>query len=107
MITELTTRNPAALAGFESSATGHVQEREVGAASAVAREEAELKGAIFLAREFPRDEFKAYNQIVKTCARPNFAENALYSFPRGGQTVKGPSVQLAREIARCWGNIRS
>src|SRR5690606_16214410 len=30
----------------------------------------------------------------------------MYSFPRGNQIVTGPSVQLAREIARCWGNIR-
>lgn len=98
--------NPAALAGFESGSVGHVQEREVGAASAVAREEAEIKAAIFLARQFPRDEFKAYNKIMKTCERPGFAEDAIYSFPRSGQTVKGPSVQMAREIARCWGNIR-
>ncbi len=98
--------NPAALAGFESTAIGHVQDREVGAVSAAAREESELKGAIFLARQYPRDEFKAYNKIMKTCGRPGFAEEAIYSFPRSGQTVKGPSVQMAREIARCWGNIR-
>lgn len=98
--------NPAALAGFEGGEIGHVQEREVGAAAAVAREEAEIKSAIFLARQFPRNEFAAYNKVIKACERPGLAEEAVYNFPRGGQQVSGPSVNLAREIARCWGNIR-
>lgn len=34
------------------------------------------------------------------------AERAFYRFPRGGQQVSGPSVHLARELARCWGNVQ-
>lgn len=32
---------------------------------------------------------------------------AQYSFPRGGSNVKGPSINLAKELARLWGNIKS
>src|SRR5690606_40175898 len=98
--------NAAAVAGFEALPTESVQDREVGAAAAVAREEAEIKSAIFLARQFPRNEFAAYNKVIKACERPGLAEEAVYNFPRGGQRVSGPSVNLAREIARCWGNVR-
>lgn len=98
--------SPATLAGFENRPVESVADRDAGAAAAVAREEAEIKSAIFLARQFPRNEHAAYTRIMKSCTRPGFAENARYSFPRGSQTVSGPSVQLAREIARCWGNIR-
>ena len=33
------------------------------------------------------------------------AAKAFYSFPRGGQTVEGPTIRFAEELARCWGNI--
>ena len=33
------------------------------------------------------------------------AEKAFYSFPRGDQTVEGPTIRFAEELARCWGNI--
>jgi len=95
-----------AVAGFEDVGAVEIDEREVGAVAATAREEAEIKAAIVLARRFPRDENAAYTRIIKACKRPSFAEGAMYSFPRGNQIVTGPSVQLAREIARCWGNIR-
>src|SRR5690606_14405160 len=95
-----------AVAGFEDVGAVQIDEREVGAVAATAREEAEIKAAIVLARRFPRDEIAAYTGSSEACKRPSFAEGAMYSFPRGNQIVTGPSVQLAREIARCWGNIR-
>lgn len=95
-----------ALAGFESTGESAISTREVGAAAAVAREEAEIKSQIFLARQFPRDEARAYTKIIASTKRPSFAEDAQYTFPRAGQKVNGPSVQMAREVARCWGNIR-
>lgn len=77
-----------------------------GTASSVAREEAEMKTAIVLARSNPRNEHAAFAKIMGSCGRITFADGAVYSFPRGGQTVSGPSIQMARELARCWGNIR-
>src|SRR4051812_40088499 len=99
MTTELVTTN----GGFDSLA---IADTEAGTLANVAREESELKAAIFLARNFPRDEAKAYARLVRSCERPSFATGAQYSFPRGEVNVKGPSVDLAREGARCWGNIR-
>jgi hypothetical protein len=97
----------AVMAGFEGSAIeASLLPTQVGAISAAAREEAELKAAIVVAKRFPRDEAASYTRIIKSCGRPGFAEGALYRFPRGGQQIEGPSVNLAREMARCWGNIR-
>jgi DNA-binding XRE family transcriptional regulator len=77
-----------------------------GTASAVAREEAEIKAAIVLARQMPRNENVALQRIKSAMSRPSMAADARYSFPRGGQQVVGPSVYLAREAARNWGNLR-
>jgi hypothetical protein len=59
-----------------------------------------------LAKKYPRDEDAAFQKLMKACGRTSFAEEAEYSFPRGGQSVRGPSVNLAREAARVWGNVR-
>ena len=91
--------------GFEGL-PATVDIRQAGTIAAMAREEGEIKGAIVQAKHFPRDEMAAYTKILKSCERPSFAEGARYLFPRSGQSVEGPSVNLAREIARCWGNIR-
>jgi hypothetical protein len=66
----------------------------------------EIEGALILARRFPRNEDDAFARVVKSCNRWTFASMACYSYPRGGQQIQGPSVNLAREMARCWGNIR-
>lgn len=68
--------------------------------------EAEIRAAITVALRFPRNEDRAFEKLMRSCQRPAFAEDASYSFPRGGQDVTGPSVYLAREAARVWGNIR-
>lgn len=66
----------------------------------------EIETALILAAKRPRDEAAAVLKIEKACARPSLAGSAIYSFPRGGSRVTGPSVVLARELARCWGNLR-
>lgn len=80
---------------------------EVGAVSAVAREQSEIQAAIISAKRFPRDENAAYLKMIRSFERPSMAEAAEYRFPRGGKEITGPSVDLAREASRCWGNIRS
>jgi hypothetical protein len=35
------------------------------------------------------------------------AANCFYSLPRGGKTIKGPSVRLAEIAVTCFGNVRS
>jgi len=66
----------------------------------------EIQSAIVIAQRFRRNEDAAYQKLMKAAGRSSFAEEALYSFPRGGATVEGPSVNMAREAARVWGNIR-
>lgn len=66
---------------------------------------AEVQGALVIAKKFPRDPAAAYASCIESCARPGLANTALYTYKRGGSTVSGPSIRLAEELARCWGNI--
>lgn len=67
----------------------------------------EMKGKIFLAKQFPRDEESAVSKILRECKNAKVAENATYIYGRGDTEVKGASIRLAEVIARCWGNFDS
>lgn len=79
-------------------------ERQVGSESA--SREQEIRAMVAVAKRFPRDEEAAFRALMKAAERPDFAEEAAYSFPRGDKTVTGPSIVLAREAKRLWGNIK-
>lgn len=66
---------------------------------------AEAQGKLIVAKRFPRDEFAAFEKVMNSCKRRSLAEASTYAFPRAGQTVSGPSIRLAEELARAWGNI--
>ncbi len=66
---------------------------------------AEAQGKLVIAKKFPRNEVQAYAKAMEACQRPTMAAKAFYAFPRGGQTVEGPTIRFAEELARCWGNI--
>lgn len=66
---------------------------------------AEVQAMVVVAQNCPRDEALAIHKMREACGRIALAEMAFFKFPRGGSTVQGPSVHLARELARCWGNI--
>lgn len=80
----------------------------VGQGTAVeqSRAAAEVLAAVEVAQRFPRDVQYALAQMRESCRQPHLAKKAFYRFPRGGQTVSGASVHLARELARCWGHIQ-
>jgi hypothetical protein len=80
----------------------------IGQATAVeqSRAVAEVHASVLLARETPRNVAAAQAAIRQSCENAKFAQRAFYSYPRGGSTVTGPSIQMARELARCWGNIQ-
>lgn len=80
----------------------------VGQATAVeqSRAVAEVQAAIVVAQQCPRNMALAIDQMRESCRQKGLADRAFYRFPRAGQTVTGPSVHLARELARCWGNIQ-
>lgn len=85
-----------ARAGFLGQATQIEQARAV----------AEVQAAIVVAQQCPRDVNTAMRSMREACQQPGLAERAFYRFSRGGQQVSGESVHLARELARCWGNIQ-
>lgn len=66
----------------------------------------EVRASMTIAKKFPRDEITAEQRILTSCKRFSLAERALYSFPRGGKAVSGPSIRLAEVIAQNWGNIQ-
>lgn len=99
---QIITQEAAELAGWAQAEPAE----QSGTLAVIQREKSEIESAIVIAKRFPRDEAACYTRIIRSCERPGFAEGARYAFPRGGTTVSGPSVQLAREMARCWGNIR-
>lgn len=73
----------------------------------VARQAQEVQVAMLAAKRFPRDELAAMNRIKKAAQRTSLAEVAIYSYPRGGQNVTGPSIRMAEAIAQNWGNMDS
>lgn len=79
---------------------------ELAVTSQQAMAQKEIEAAIIVAQRFPRNEEACRSRVIASCERHAFAALAVYGFPRGGTMIKGPSVNLAREAARCWGNIR-
>jgi len=71
----------------------------------ISRQAQEVKAAMYVAKQFPRDENAAFTRIMRACERRILAENAMYEFPRGGQKVTGPSIRLAEVLAQSWGNL--
>lgn len=68
----------------------------------------ELDQAIATAHRFPRsiDVFvKKINTMA--CYNEAAAENCVYSLPRGGKPIIGPSVGFANVIMQAWGNCRA
>lgn len=69
------------------------------------REVMEVQAMVIMAKQFPRNQIQAVDRILNACTRPSLAEGAVYSYPRGGNNVEGPSIRLAEVIAQNWGNI--
>lgn len=72
---------------------------------ASSRQAQEVQAAMVIAQRFPRDTTKALTRVLEDCKRKSLAEKALYSYPRGGQTVTGPSIRLAEAVAKAYGNL--
>jgi hypothetical protein len=67
-----------------------------------ARAVAEVAAAVQVAQMNPRDMRRAWADMQAACSRMGLAECAFYRVPNRGT---GPSVHLARELARIWGNM--
>lgn len=80
----------------------------LGQATAIeqSRAAAEVHAAVLIAQQCPRDLPSAVAAMKQSCTQMALAERAFYRFPRSGSTVSGPSIFLARELARCFGNVQ-
>lgn len=69
------------------------------------RQTQEVQAAMIIAKKFPRDEYEAVEKIKRACQRVTLATQAVYTYPRAGTDVSGPSIRLAESLAQNWGNI--
>lgn len=60
---------------------------------------------VVVAQQCPRDVTFALAEIRASCAQPALANKAFFRYTRAGSQITGPSIHLARELARCWGNL--
>lgn len=65
----------------------------------------EIKAELQMAKMFPRNELEMSQKLSVACQRFSLASVAMYSYPRAGTTVTGPSIRLAETLARLYGNI--
>jgi hypothetical protein len=66
----------------------------------------EVQAAMIIAKRFPRDTKEALDRIMNACSRPSLAEQAIYTYARGGTDISGPSIRLAEAVAQQWGNLQ-
>lgn len=95
MSNEIAPRPGAALPTAVSQATAIEQASRV----------AEVQARVTVAQAIPRSIDRAQHEMREICATPALAKRAFFSYPKGGETVEGPSIKLAEELARVWGNI--
>lgn len=67
---------------------------------------AEVQGAIIVAQQVPRSMPAALAMLRESCAQKALADRAFFRYNRAGSQVTGPTVHLAREVARCFGNVQ-
>lgn len=103
-------QSAAATAEEMDPATGELTGREVvpvmvdmTMASALAK--AELDQQIVTAKQYPRSVQAAVEQIIGLATlNKEVAQSCIYSLPRAGKAIVGPSVRLAEMVSQCWGN---
>lgn len=85
-----------------------IQNRPIGAVASQStvveqsRAVAEVAAAVRVAQENPRDESRAYADMQRACQSLALASRAFYSVPNRGN---GPTVHLARSLARIFRNL--
>jgi hypothetical protein len=77
----------------------------------MARIDATMAGEVDIqvatAHRFPRSLSRVMSEAcTMACATVEIAESCIYSLPRSGKAIAGPSVRLAEIIMSTWGNLR-
>lgn len=71
------------------------------------QDKAAIDTQIATAKAYPRNITKATNNAISIVTMDmDTAKICNYSVPRGGKSITGPSVHLAKIIAQQWGNMR-
>lgn len=96
MSTQLEHARPAAVPSRIGQATAVEQSRAI----------AEVQAQVIVAQQMPRNVDTAVREVMRSCAQRSLAEKAFWRYPRGAQQLTGESIILAKELARCWGNIQ-
>jgi hypothetical protein len=76
-----------------------------GTAVEQSRAVAVVQAQVLVAWQRPRDPQQARTRMLEACSHLELADDAFYSYPRGGETITGMTVVAAVELATCWGNI--
>jgi hypothetical protein len=74
---------------------------------AVSLARAEVDQQIMTAHAFPRSIRAAVDAMASMATlNPDIAGECMYSLPRGGKQIRGPSIRFAEIVANSWGNCR-
>ena len=71
----------------------------------IAKSIQEVQASLVIAKKFPRNIAQAYTDLIDECKITSLAEEAQYTYPRGGMKVTGASIRLAEVLARNYENI--
>lgn len=72
----------------------------IGKTQAASRELAETQAQIFLAKQFPRDQRRATENVLTACQRPGLASVAVYSFSKGKRRQRAVDSPCGRDRAQ-------
>jgi hypothetical protein len=68
---------------------------------------AEIDSQIATAKKYPRSLDRFYKDAVQmACMNESVASSIMYSIPRDGKQITGPSVRMSEIVASAFGNIR-
>ena len=72
-----------------------------------AQTRADIDIAISTAKKYPRNTQRAIDNVIALVSKDvEIAKTCVYSLPRAGKEIDGPSVHLARIVASEYGNLR-
>src|SRR5690348_9661215 len=84
-----------------------IRVEEISSSTLFEQHKAEVDIQIATAHAYPRNVTKSINNAIAIVSLDEqTAKTCHYALPRGGKTVAGPSVHLAKILAQCWGNMR-
>lgn len=85
-----------------------VEAQDVQIVQVDAVERANVDSQVATAKRYPRDIRRSIdNSVVMATMNQETAQSCSYALPRGGKTITGPSVHLAKIIVSNWGNMRT